>query len=79
MRPHSMSPLHPALSQDKEQRVPRSMSDSTSPKSEAQIRTLFNYTPEGTQILAPLAFLENTHIPKRHPVDDRALRSFSVA
>jgi len=30
-------------------------------------------------VLAPLAFLKNTHIPKRHPIDDRALRSFSLA
>ncbi|EIM83018.1 uncharacterized protein STEHIDRAFT_64307 [Stereum hirsutum FP-91666 SS1] len=29
--------------------------------------------------LAPLAFLENSHIPKRHPVDDRALRAFSLS
>ncbi|TFY81972.1 hypothetical protein EWM64_g2040 [Hericium alpestre] len=39
---------------------------------------LFTCNPEGIQILAPLAFLENTHIPKRHPIDDRALRSFTV-
>lgn len=29
--------------------------------------------------LAPLAFLENSHIPRRHPVDDRVLRAFSFA
>ncbi|KAI0268828.1 Gti1/Pac2 family-domain-containing protein [Gloeopeniophorella convolvens] len=32
-----------------------------------------------TQVLAPLAYLETTHIPKRHPIDDRALRSFTVS
>lgn len=39
----------------------------------------FSSTPEGAQVLAPLAFLETTHIPKRHPIDDRALRSFTVS
>ncbi|KAI0001264.1 Gti1/Pac2 family-domain-containing protein [Russula compacta] len=39
----------------------------------------FSSTPDGAQVLAPLAFLETTHIPKRHPIDDRALRSFSVS
>ncbi|KAI0066020.1 hypothetical protein BV25DRAFT_1797199 [Artomyces pyxidatus] len=39
----------------------------------------FGHTPEGAQILAPLAFLETTHIPRRHPIDDRALRSFTVS
>ena len=39
----------------------------------------FSSTPDGAQVLAPLAFLETTHIPKRHPIDDRALRSFTVA
>ena len=39
----------------------------------------FPSTPEGAQVLAPLAFLETTHIPKRHPIDDRALRSFTVS
>jgi len=39
----------------------------------------FSSTPDGAQVLAPLAFLETTHIPKRHPIDDRALRSFTVS
>ena|SRR5712671_1032765 len=39
----------------------------------------FSSTPDGPQVLAPLAFLETTHIPKRHPIDDRALRSFTVS
>ncbi|KAI0320456.1 Gti1/Pac2 family-domain-containing protein [Amylostereum chailletii] len=38
----------------------------------------FKVTPEGVQI-PPLAFIENTHVPKRHPVDDRALRSFVLS
>ncbi|KAI9507483.1 Gti1/Pac2 family-domain-containing protein [Russula earlei] len=39
----------------------------------------FPRNPDGPQVLAPLAFLETTHIPKRHPIDDRALRSFTVS
>ena len=39
----------------------------------------FSSTSDGAQVLAPLAFLETTHIPKRHPIDDRALRSFTVS
>jgi hypothetical protein len=39
----------------------------------------FQSNPDGAQVLAPLAFLETTHIPKRHPIDDRALRSFTVS
>lgn len=39
----------------------------------------FTSTSDGSKVLAPLAFLETTHIPKRHPIDDRALRSFTVA
>jgi hypothetical protein len=39
----------------------------------------FSSTPDGAQVLAPLAFLETTHIPKRHPIDDHALRSFTVS
>ena len=39
----------------------------------------FSSNPDGAQVLAPLAFLETTHIPKRHPIDDRALRSFTVS
>ncbi|KAH9083922.1 Gti1/Pac2 family-domain-containing protein [Lactarius deliciosus] len=39
----------------------------------------FSSTSDGAKVLAPLAFLETTHIPKRHPIDDRALRSFTVS
>jgi len=39
----------------------------------------FSSNPDGRKVLAPLAFLETTHIPKRHPIDDRALRSFTVS
>lgn len=36
-------------------------------------------TSNSADTLAPLAYLEHSHIPKRHPVDDRALRAFSVS
>jgi len=43
------------------------------------VNSRFTSTPDGSKVLAPLAFLETTHIPKRHPIDDHALRSFTVS
>ncbi|TFY69149.1 hypothetical protein EVG20_g3263 [Dentipellis fragilis] len=48
------------------------------PSSEGPSESRFTTNPDGTQNLAPLAFLETNPPPKRHPIDDRVLRSFSL-
>ncbi|KAI0049962.1 hypothetical protein FA95DRAFT_1581455 [Auriscalpium vulgare] len=74
VRPHPL--LHPApMPMPASESPPMHPGPSPTPSAGAR----FARTPDGAQVLAPLAWLETTPVPRRHPIDDRVLRSFTVS